>query len=334
MPRRVSQTSFDGAAGAVERKGGRGKSHSFGEADLSRPVSEGHMREGVHVGRAKVYGGPNKTRHLSRNFITTSADYERIPNPAKPLAPCAQTGSVCPWQPQDHPDHGESKTRAHVSLPDRREPRRSKSPGLAPTWPGHQAADFPVPNRFPLDKNGVPNATLSGPRRRFFYDGQDMAKRSTETTDARTAGRKYFEPTVSDNAEFVKGGRSVAGNSFPTTSIMGREQATSAVRTRTPSPDRFRFEAPYSEHTRNHGGSSFHRSASADSVNRGVRMVGSRLSNGPSAPFDEHRQRPAAAEAGEAKPAPGVVRHYRPATRIFSQQPGQGNSSTHQRIWG
>lgn len=335
MPRRVSVSSFEGAAGATERQGQRGRSHMYREEHLTRPVSEGTMREGVHIGRGKVPGGPNKTRHLSDDFTTNSDEFEMAPAKPRSQAAGVTYGSVCPWRAEQHPEVQERKSRGYASLPERREQRRAKSPGLAPSWPGHQAADGPVPNRFPLDKNGVPNATLSGPRRRFFYEQSDQTKQSDATTDARTAGRKYFEPAVSGGSEFGKGGRSVP-YSFPTTSIHGRETG-SAARSRSASPDRFRFQAPYSEHTRQHTHSSdraFQRSVSADVVTRGVRKVEGTYSTGPSAPFDEHAGSPQAAEAGEAKPRPGVVRSYRPATRIFSAQPGQGDSTTHQRIWG
>eukprot|EP00756_Hemistasia_phaeocysticola_P037453 Hpha_TRINITY_DN16697_c0_g2::TRINITY_DN16697_c0_g2_i1::g.182586::m.182586 len=351
MPRKVSQDVFEGAAGAstdhmhtrafgsskqatnpvpTPEKAHRGRGHAYGEEHLSRPVHDGEMQEGVFCGKAKVQAGPNKERHFNHDFTTASEDFERVANaPRRSPEGVDKYGSVCPWQPRDHPEKRATKSRGFATLPERRQPRRSKSPGLAPSWPGHQAADGPVPNRFPLDKNGVPNATLSGPRRRTFHDQGVGADKESNVSDVSRAGRKYFEPTASPHREFTRGGRQPPSN-LPTTSIFGRDEP-SAARGRSVSPDRFRFQAPYSEHTREPG-SAANRSASADAVYRGRARVDGRSSFGPKAPYD--LSGPQEVQARASVPDTGAPRSYKPATRMFSQQPGATGGSTHERIWG
>lgn len=351
MPRRVGQDAFEGAAGASTDhmhtrafgsskqattpvpsadKGFRGRGHAYGEEHLTRPAHDGEMQEGVHCGKQKVQAGPNKERHFNHDFTTASEDYERgVAAPRRSPEGVDKYGSICPWQPTGHPDKRTVKHRGFATLPAPRQPRRSKSPGLSPSWPGHQAADGPVPNRFPLDKNGVPNATLSGPRRRTYHEqGIGGDKESNAASDVSRAGRKYFEPTASPHNEFIRGGRQPPSN-LPTTSIFGRD-TPSAARGRSVSPDRFRFEAPYSEHTRQ--GSAANRSASADAVYRGRARVDGRSSFGPKAPYD--MSGPSEVQARASQPETGAPRTYKPATRMFSQQPGANGGSTHARIWG
>eukprot|EP01062_Namystynia_karyoxenos_P012488 TRINITY_DN14491_c0_g1_i1.p1 TRINITY_DN14491_c0_g1~~TRINITY_DN14491_c0_g1_i1.p1 ORF type:complete len:366 (+),score=87.97 TRINITY_DN14491_c0_g1_i1:81-1100(+) len=292
----------------------RGKSTQFGEQHITRSDHEGTFstRPGKQLIETHV-----KSTHLSPD-LAPPAEFERRPHLPKPHAgDVPKNHSICPWQPSEHPEMSGRRSKASAELPERHVHGRSKGAGLAPSWPGHQAAAGPVPDRFPLDKRGRPNP-VQIPHKKQVPDAR-LRSASADDCGLRR-GRRTAEVPVTESRDHPKGGKQlVDGVHQRSTSLFGAppdQTGASPVRSRSASPDRFRFEAPYStEHSR--------APSAAASPSRGRAHTPDGRAGG-GAPFDSTWD-PARHRAMDVV---GKPRSFKPSTRIFSQE------DTRQKIWG